>query len=63
MEHKETIKRFRYHKIRHRYLKQNKSPNQIAGELNLDYTVVYRTCAVIFNQEVLNYGDDIQSRE
>ncbi len=53
MNHKLTEKRFLYHKIRHRYLKQNKSPAQIADEMpDVKPGRINWMCDVILRTEV-----------
>ncbi len=47
-KHGQTAKEYTWHKIRHRYLKLNKTPAQIADELGLDYQLVDRVCGHIF---------------
>ncbi len=50
--HLRTAVQFTYHKIKHRYLKLNKTPAQIAEELGLDGGFVSKVCDHIFFTDV-----------
>ncbi len=56
--HLKTAKQFIYHKIRHRYLRLNKSPARIAEELGLECGFVNRVCTnVYFTEDMKNCLD------
>ena len=51
MKHKPSAKKFLTHRIRHKYLKLNKSPAQIADEMpGIDPEFIGRVCDVAFGE-------------